>query len=550
MSHGQLFYDQIRSGGVSVKTGNYTVVEADAWSLIALAPVSSPLTTYTVTLPAAPSGFRRANWWVSISNYGGGIVSISPNGRTLDGSSSNITLAAGQSVVIDTDGSNYFTQRGMGSGGSSITLQTNSVNNGSQSKLNLVAGSNVTLTDDGVGDVTIAASGGGGGAMVLISEQVLSGAAASVTFSSIPQTFDTLRLEIKARCSDAGVGNVGIAVELNGDTGSNYSREFIGVNNGATAAGHNLATTPGNAAMALATAASADANEAAVTVVLIPRYASTTFNKSGISNVTTMDSTTASQTYQIGWKWNNTAAITSITLVDASGGNFLAGCSFALYGIGGGGALATPSGFQLYDGANYWNFSPAFKCTPPVASTFSWVNQGSATETASGGQLYLHSPDLDNTGVHLRVASIGTNTQLIATIVPVIWGYLAPGSNNANSCVVFRESATGKLVEITFAFDNQQPLVIAAWSLNSPTVFNVEMVKTTVGRTFPYITVKLQKTGGNIILSYSFDGGANYVQLLSEAQTAHFTTAPDQWGYGAESHSVYAATALTSWATS
>lgn len=48
-----------------------------------------------------------------------------------------------------------------GSGGSSITLKTNNVNNGSQSTLNLSQGSNITLTDNGTGTVTIAGSGGG-----------------------------------------------------------------------------------------------------------------------------------------------------------------------------------------------------------------------------------------------------------------------------------------------------------------------------------------------------------------------------------------------------
>ena len=43
---------------------------------------------------------------------------------------------------------------------SSITLQTNEVNNGSQTLLDLHAGTNVTLADNGSGRVTIAASGG------------------------------------------------------------------------------------------------------------------------------------------------------------------------------------------------------------------------------------------------------------------------------------------------------------------------------------------------------------------------------------------------------
>ena len=43
---------------------------------------------------------------------------------------------------------------------SSITLQTNEVNNGSQTLLDLHAGSNITLADNGTGRVTITASGG------------------------------------------------------------------------------------------------------------------------------------------------------------------------------------------------------------------------------------------------------------------------------------------------------------------------------------------------------------------------------------------------------
>ena len=43
---------------------------------------------------------------------------------------------------------------------SSITLQTNEVNNGSQTLLDLHAGVNMTLTDNGSGQITLAASGG------------------------------------------------------------------------------------------------------------------------------------------------------------------------------------------------------------------------------------------------------------------------------------------------------------------------------------------------------------------------------------------------------
>ncbi|MGH9352945.1 MAG: hypothetical protein ACRD2G_12420, partial [Terriglobia bacterium] len=50
-----------------------------------------------------------------------------------------------------------------GSGGSSVTIQTNGTNNASQATLNLVPGSGISLTNTSGGSVTIAATGSGGG---------------------------------------------------------------------------------------------------------------------------------------------------------------------------------------------------------------------------------------------------------------------------------------------------------------------------------------------------------------------------------------------------
>lgn len=68
------------------------------------------------------------------------------------------------SVITSVDDTNKRVNIGIqgGGGGSSstITLQTNSVDNGSQTLLNLKQGTNITVADDGVGGVTISASAG------------------------------------------------------------------------------------------------------------------------------------------------------------------------------------------------------------------------------------------------------------------------------------------------------------------------------------------------------------------------------------------------------
>lgn len=70
-------------------------------------------------------------------------------------------------------------------GGSSILLQTNTVDNVLQTKLNLIAGTNVTLTSDAFGGVTIDATGGGGSGTVtsvsVVTNQGVSGSVATAT---------------------------------------------------------------------------------------------------------------------------------------------------------------------------------------------------------------------------------------------------------------------------------------------------------------------------------------------------------------------------------
>ena len=50
----------------------------------------------------------------------------------------------------------------------------------------------------------------------------------------------------------------------------------------------------------------------------------------------------------------------------------------------------TPSGYYLTDGTNF--FLPPFMSlvTKPVQGNFSWVNQGTATDTVTNGGLVLH----------------------------------------------------------------------------------------------------------------------------------------------------------------
>lgn len=143
------------TGGVDEQTASYLAVAGDNGKLIVFNAPSSPLINPTLTLPATPPS---PQWNIFVENIGLGTLTISPNGLNLDGSASNLTpIATNQGVYISTDGTNYFSERGLSSGGgSSVTLQTNSINNSSQATLNVENGTNTTASNPSGGVVQIA----------------------------------------------------------------------------------------------------------------------------------------------------------------------------------------------------------------------------------------------------------------------------------------------------------------------------------------------------------------------------------------------------------
>jgi hypothetical protein len=170
----------------------------------------------------------------------------------------------------------------------------------------------------------------GGAALVKIAEVVLAGTAASITFSTIPQTYRHLRLVLFGRCDNAATSKI-VALRVNADTGNNYDYQYVQGN----------AATPGAAetfAAALITlavpAASAPANVFGQLDILFAFYA-------GANNKTV----TATQAWKGGTStgqltletlagfWRSNAAITSISLTPYSGAdNFVAGTIASLYG--------------------------------------------------------------------------------------------------------------------------------------------------------------------------------------------------------------------------
>jgi len=147
----------------------------------------------------------------------------------------------------------------------------------------------------------------------------LGSSASSVTFSSIPGTYRDLVIVTDTLASANGLI---LGFRFNGDTGSNYSRVWMlgdGVNPGSGTTTNNFAP--------LANVWSSDRS---ITTTQIIDYSATDKHKPLLVRWDTMRS--GSFVLRQANRWANTAAITSVTVLQDSG-TISAGSRIDLYGI-------------------------------------------------------------------------------------------------------------------------------------------------------------------------------------------------------------------------
>ena len=167
--------------------------------------------------------------------------------------------------------------------------------------------------------------------MTLISSQTLGGTTASVTFSSIPSTYNDLKLVVSAR-GDAASTDGQLTVNFNGDSGTNYSWTAV--------AGYNGSNTYGTGSYGSTNIGALELDEASVTAstfssieLYIPNYNST--GTKPVFNLGAAENNSASAGNRLGavaGQYRGTSGISSITLTPNSG-NFVQYSNFYLYGI-------------------------------------------------------------------------------------------------------------------------------------------------------------------------------------------------------------------------
>jgi hypothetical protein len=161
------------------------------------------------------------------------------------------------------------------------------------------------------------------------------GSSGTITFSSIPSTYKHLQIRALMRNTTASTSASSLRVRFNSDTGSNYAHHTLSGDGSAAAA---TGTSP-QGYINVANCNPCDSvasNIMGVSIIDVIDYASSTKNKVSRA-LSGADSNAVDTTFKIvlsSGLWVNTAAITTIDLVSATG-SWTTATTFALYGIKG-----------------------------------------------------------------------------------------------------------------------------------------------------------------------------------------------------------------------
>jgi hypothetical protein len=167
---------------------------------------------------------------------------------------------------------------------------------------------------------------------IALANTTLSTSAGSVTFSSIPATYRDLVVVLgDIRRTSAGAATINVGLRFNSDTGTNYPYvRMKGSSGGVISQAFSIAGS-----MFDVIGGGVDTDVRSMSIINIMDYSATDKHKTGLTRY----NLNANDTTANAFRWANTNAITSITLLtlDTNAGTassaFAAGSTFALYGI-------------------------------------------------------------------------------------------------------------------------------------------------------------------------------------------------------------------------
>ncbi len=192
-------------------------------------------------------------------------------------------------------------------------------------------------------------------------------------------------------------------------------------------------------------------------------------------------------------------------------------------GVCGGLSQAVP--YMTESSAYYIGF-PLRQVTLPDATTWAWVNQGGASETADGHALILAAPGAGGTQVRMRTVAIGANTTATAAVA------ITALTVNYNMCgLALYETSSGKITGIGLQINAVNNSALSVTTFNSTTSFGSNLANYLgFGTSSNYIWLRVKYDGVDVSYWYSGDG-SSWQQVFTQAKAAFFTTNPDKFGY-------------------
>jgi hypothetical protein len=186
--------------------------------------------------------------------------------------------------------------------------------------------------------IGIIASSGGAAAAAGDYESIATasgtGSSGTITFSSIPSTYQHLQIRYIGRSDRSSVVTDLFLCRFNSDTGSNYMEYHRVLGDGSTASAGAGSASATNIIMGAMPAASALASTVGAGVVDILDYANSNKYKT-TRNLMGNDYNGSGAVQLFSGLWMSTSAINTITLTTSTGSNWTSATQFALYGIKG-----------------------------------------------------------------------------------------------------------------------------------------------------------------------------------------------------------------------
>ena len=161
----------------------------------------------------------------------------------------------------------------------------------------------------------------------LIQKTTLNASAASITFSSIPQTFTDLVVKVSGRSASAS-NQSAFNMNINSSS-SGYTYKWL---YGLPASGTAGSTGASDSVVGYANGSTATANTFGSAEIYIPNYTSSNY-KSASADAISEGNVTDQRLGLVAYLWANTAAITSLSFVMNDASNWSQYTSISLYGV-------------------------------------------------------------------------------------------------------------------------------------------------------------------------------------------------------------------------